>query len=180
MASLRRESERKCIGSSRWTRARNEAELAVTKEPESGPALAVLGVIDAELGRKEETCSPLRGYKILEHNFQPRLKLVTMKTLAWSLIAIVSVALSSAVFAANLEEGQITGTVVEVYHGASGIVIETADKKRWEMINDSGWPNDKLKVGEKVTVHYEIIGRGKCIARKIEKAGKAEKGSKKN
>ena len=103
-----------------------------------------------------------------------------MKTLASSLIGVVSFAFASAAFAANLEEGQITGTVVEVYHGASGIVIETADKKRWEMINDSGWPNDKLKVGEKVTVHYEIIGRGKCIARKIEKAGKAEKGSKKN
>jgi serine/threonine-protein kinase len=36
------------------TRARNEAELAVTKQPDSGPALAVLGVIDAALGRKEE------------------------------------------------------------------------------------------------------------------------------
>ena len=107
-----------------------------------------------------------------------------MKILACSLIAMVSLALISAVFAANLEEGQITGTVVEVYHGASGIVIETADKKRWEMINDSGFPNDKLKVGEKVAVHYEIItatsGRSKCIARKIEKASKAEKGSKKN
>ena len=105
---------------------------------------------------------------------------MTMKTLMCSLAAVISVALGSAVLAANLEEGQVTGTVVEAYHGGSGIVIETADKKRWEMTNDSGFPNDKLKVGEKVTVHYEIIGRGKCIARKIEKAGKAGKGSKKN
>ena len=104
---------------------------------------------------------------------------MSMKILACNLIAIVSVALSSAVFAANSEEGQITRTVVEVYHGASGIVIETADKKRWEITNDSGWPQDKLKVGEKVTVHYDITGRGKCIARKIEKAGKAEKSSRK-
>jgi TolB-like protein/class 3 adenylate cyclase len=37
-----------------FTRAHNEAELAVTKQPDSGPALAVLGVIDAALGRKEE------------------------------------------------------------------------------------------------------------------------------
>jgi hypothetical protein len=103
-----------------------------------------------------------------------------MKTLTYSLMGVVSLALSSAVFAASLEEGRVTGTVVEVYHGGSGIVIETADKKRWEMTNDSGWPNDKLKVGEKVTVHYEIIGRGKWIARKIEKAGKAQGGSKKN
>jgi hypothetical protein len=105
-----------------------------------------------------------------------------MKTLASSLIGVVSFAFASAVFAANLEEGQITGTVVEVAQGR--IVIETAKKERWEMINDSGFPNDKLKVGEKVTVHYEIItatsGRSKCIARKIEKASKADKGAKKN
>jgi hypothetical protein len=81
-----------------------------------------------------------------------------MKILVCSLIAIVSVALSSAVFAANLEEGQITGTVVEVYSGGCGIALETAKKERWEMCNDSGWPNDKLKVGEKVTVHYHITG----------------------
>ena len=36
-----------------------------------------------------------------------------MKTLACSLIAMVSVALGSALFAANLEEGQIMGTIVE-------------------------------------------------------------------
>jgi hypothetical protein len=103
-----------------------------------------------------------------------------MKILVCSLIAIVSVALSSAVFAANLEEGQITDTVVEVYSGGCGIALETAKKERWEMCNDSGWPNDKLKVGEKVTVHYHITGRGKCIAHKIEKASKADKGAKKN
>ena len=68
---------------------------------------------------------------------------------------------------------------MEVY-GLPTFVIETAKKERWEMINDSGFPHDKLKVGEKVTVHYEIIGRGKCIARKIEKTSKAEKGSKKS
>jgi len=45
-----------------------------------------------------------------------------MKTLACSLIAIVSVALSSALFAANLEEDQITGTVVD----AEAITIDTA------------------------------------------------------
>ena len=35
------------------------------------------------------------------------------------------------------------------------------------------------RVGDRVTVHYEIGGR-KMYVTKIEKAGKAEKGSKKN
>jgi hypothetical protein len=34
-------------------------------------------------------------------------------------------------------------------------------------------------VGEKVTVHYTITGRGKWIAYRIEKVGKTEKASKK-
>jgi hypothetical protein len=106
-----------------------------------------------------------------------------MKLLVCGLIAVVSLTLTSAVLAASAEEGQITGTVVEVDSYGCEIVIETADKKRWPMCNDSGYGYDKPKsalVGQKVTVHYWISKRGKCIAYKIEKAGKADKGAKKH
>jgi hypothetical protein len=99
-----------------------------------------------------------------------------MKILTCSLIAIVSVALSSTLFAANLEEGQITGTVVD----AEAITIDTAKGERWYFKRDLDSESVKLlKVGQRVTVHYYITGRGNVYAKKIEKAGKAEKGSKK-
>lgn len=100
-----------------------------------------------------------------------------MKILACNLIAIVSVALSSAVFAANLEEGQVTGTIVEV-HPPALIVIETAKKERLEFSTECGLTS-KVKVGDKGTLHYYFTGR-KSIACTFEKAGKAEGGSKKN
>ena len=93
-----------------------------------------------------------------------------MKILACSLIAVVSVALSGAVFAGSQEDSrdhQATGTVVE---GDVGwFVIETAKKERVEFsLNGTGLKNPK--VGEKVTVHYAITGRGWLLARQIEKA----------
>ena len=99
-----------------------------------------------------------------------------MKTLARSLIAVVSLALTSAVFAASAEE-HVTGTVVA--SDVQGFVIETASKERVEFHMEAGKP----KVGEKVTVYYDISGRdhrGVWFAMKIEKAGKAGRGSKKN
>ena len=84
-----------------------------------------------------------------------------MKTLAWSLIAIVSIA----VFAESAEDRQITGTVVQVEFPM--MTIETAKKERWEFSMEGGI---KPKVGEKVMVHYTVTGRGKHIAYKIEKA----------
>jgi len=93
---------------------------------------------------------------------------------------VVSLALSSAVLAASTEDLQITGTIVE-YHpagpGYAWLAIETADKKRWEFAIDNDF---KPKVGEKGTLHYYITGRGKHIAYKLEKTGKADKGAKKN
>lgn len=44
--------------------------------------------------------------------------------LAPTLITVVSLGLSTAIFAANLEEGQITGTIVE----AVPLTIDTAKK----------------------------------------------------
>jgi hypothetical protein len=49
-----------------------------------------------------------------------------------SLAAVLSVALGSALFAANLEEGQITGTVVD----AEAITIDTAKGERWYFKRD--------------------------------------------
>jgi hypothetical protein len=94
-----------------------------------------------------------------------------MKILACSLIAVVSVALSGAVFAGSQEDTrdhQLTGTVVEA--DLSAFVVETAKKERVEF-SLTGKPDLKPKVGEKVTVHYGITGRGWLLARKIEKAG---------
>jgi|SRR5438132_27644 hypothetical protein len=93
-----------------------------------------------------------------------------MKILACSLAALVSVALSGAVFAGSQEDSrdhQATGTVVETDVGL--FVIETAKKERVEFsLNGTGLKNPK--VGEKVTVHYAITGRGWLLGRKIEKA----------
>jgi len=97
-----------------------------------------------------------------------------MKILACSLIAIVSVALSSALFAANLEEGQITGTVVD----AEAITIDTAKGERWYFKPDPAL-SVKLKVGERVTVHYYVTQRGNVYAKKIEKASMPSKARKK-
>jgi hypothetical protein len=104
-----------------------------------------------------------------------------MKTLACSLIAAVSLGLSSPIFAANEQGQQITGTIVKINSGATGIVIDDGETDGgayvWFM-RDTKY-GTKPKIGERVTVHYEFAGR-KMYVVKIEKAGKAEKGSKKD
>ena len=104
-----------------------------------------------------------------------------MKVLICSLAVIVSVALSSAVFAGSEKYLQTTGTVVKPDPGmAPGvIVIETAAKKYVTFHMEAGAP----KVGEKVTVYYDpsrADHHGFWFAMKIEKVGKAGKGSKKD
>ena len=102
---------------------------------------------------------------------------VPYETLACSLIAIVSVALSSALFAANLEEGQITGTVVD----AEAITIDTAEGERWYFKRDLDSESvNLLKVGERVTVHYYITQRGKCMPRRSKRLARPIKLAKKN
>ena len=106
-----------------------------------------------------------------------------MKTLMCSLAVIVSVALSSAVFAGSEKYLHMTGTVVAPDPGmAPGlIVIETAPKK-YVSFHAEG-EGAGLKVGEKVTVYYDpskADHHGFWFAMKIEKDGKAGKGSKKN
>ena len=103
-----------------------------------------------------------------------------MKIVACSLMAAVSLGLSSPDFAAGEQDHQITGTIVKINSGATGIVIDDRESDGgayvWFM-RDTKY-GTKPKIGERVTVHYEIGGR-KMYVTKIEKAGNAEKGSKK-
>jgi hypothetical protein len=103
-----------------------------------------------------------------------------MKLLTCSLATILSVALSSAVFAARPDDGEITGTIVSVSEGT----IEINDGKgRFEIIWDTLEGRVPTpKVGEKVRVHYYHCGSGRAgfhhCADKIEKLSNTEKGSK--
>ena len=100
-----------------------------------------------------------------------------MKTLACSLIAVVSLALTSAIFAAGQEDldHHVTGTIVELSLGSATLDTGQGGPFYIGLENNVG---SHLKVGQKVTLYYYVTGRGKLIADKIEKAGKSEKGSK--
>jgi len=96
-----------------------------------------------------------------------------------SLAAALSVALGSGTLAADVKGQQMTGTVVECPLGY--LTIENS-KKEQIMFNlgELGDQRYQPKVGDRVTVYYDISQRdhlGRPIVHKIEKA---EKGSKKN
>jgi hypothetical protein len=96
-----------------------------------------------------------------------------MKTKTFSLIAAVSLALSSVAFAASTKDYQVTGPVLEV--NDSMIAVQKG-KDRWEIARDSSTKTSgDVKVGDKVTVHYTMSATN--IEAKA--AGKAEKGAKK-
>jgi hypothetical protein len=103
---------------------------------------------------------------------------MSYETLACSLMAAVSLGLSSPIFAAGEQDHQITGTIVKINSGATGIVIDDGETDGGAYVWFSGDTKygTKPKIGERVTVHYEIGGR-KMYVTKIEKADKAEKGS---
>src|SRR5215831_270143 len=91
-----------------------------------------------------------------------------MKT-SLSLLAVISLALSGAAFAADAKDYQVTGPVLEV--NDSMIAVQKG-KDRWELKKDSSTKTSgDVKVGAKVTVHYTMT------ATDIE--AKAEKGAKK-
>ena len=104
-----------------------------------------------------------------------------MKRLICSFSAILSVTLSSAVFAARPDDGEITGMIVSV----SGGTLEINDGKgRFEIIWDTLEGRVPApKVGDKVRVHYYHCGSGRAgfhhCADKIEKLAKAEGDSQK-
>jgi hypothetical protein len=103
-----------------------------------------------------------------------------MKTLMCSLAAILTVALSSAGFAAE-DDGWITGTVVRLTKDGDFVIDEG---KRGGESNFEITPAyiQMPRVGEKVKVHYYHCGSGRKgfhhCADKIEKLGNTEGGSK--
>jgi hypothetical protein len=95
-----------------------------------------------------------------------------MKITLCSLAAAVAFAFSSAAFAADAKDYQVTGPVLEV---TSSMIAVQKGKDRWELGRDSNTKaSAEPKVGDKVTVHYTMT------ATNIEvKAAKPEKGAKK-
>jgi hypothetical protein len=95
-----------------------------------------------------------------------------MKT-TFSLLAAVSLALSSAAFGAT-KDYQVTGPVLEV--NDSAITVQKGSEK-WEIAKDSNTKTTgEVKVGDKVTIHYtmaatsiESKGAAKGAAKKEEK-----------
>ena len=91
-----------------------------------------------------------------------------------SLLAAASLALSSAAFAAGVQDYQVTGPIAEL--NDTMIVVEKgAKKERFEITRDANTKaSGEMKVGDKVTIHYTMT------ATNIEvKPAKAEKGAKK-
>src|SRR5438128_12340158 len=73
---------------------------------------------------------------------------------AFSLLAAVSLALSSAAFAAGAKTYQVTGPVLEV---TDTMVAVQKGKDRWEINRDANTKvTGDLKVGEKVTITYTM------------------------
>jgi len=87
-----------------------------------------------------------------------------------SLLTAASLALSSAAFAAGVQDYQVTGPIAEL-----NVVEKGAKKERFEITRDANTKaSGEMKVGDKVTVHYTMA------ATNIEvKPAKAEKGAKK-
>ncbi len=74
-------------------------------------------------------------------------------TTAFSLLAVVSLAMSSVAFA-GVKDYQVTGPVLEVN---SSMIAVQKGKDRWEIARDSNTKaSAEPKVGDKVTVHYTM------------------------
>jgi ribosomal 50S subunit-recycling heat shock protein len=89
-------------------------------------------------------------------------------------LTAASLAISSAAFAAGVQDYQVTGPIAEL--NDTMIVVEKgAKKERFEITRDANTKaSGEMKVGDKVTVHYTMT------ATNIEvKPAKAEKGAKK-
>ena len=98
---------------------------------------------------------------------------------ALSLLAVASLALSSAVFAAGPKDDyQVTGPIAEV--NDSMIVVEKgAKKERFEIARDSSTKvSGDLKVGDKATVYYGMKASSIEVKAKAAKGEKKEKAAK--
>jgi uncharacterized protein YxeA len=95
-----------------------------------------------------------------------------MKNILFSLLAVASLALSSAAFAGSTKDYQVTGPVLEV--NASMIAVQKG-KDRWEIARDSNTKmSGDVKVGDKVTVHYTMTATS-IEAKPAKGAAKEEK-----
>jgi hypothetical protein len=90
----------------------------------------------------------------------------------FSLLAAASLALSSATFAAGVQDYQVTGPIAEL--NDTMIVVEKgAKKERFEITRDANTKaSGEMKVGDKVTVHYTMTATN--IEVKAGKGGKKE------
>jgi len=94
-----------------------------------------------------------------------------MKTIVFSLVAAASLALSG-VALAGAKDYQVTGPVLEVNDSMMAV---QKGKDRWELDRNADTKvNGDVKVGDKVTVSYTMTAKNVEV-----KAGKAEKGAKK-
>jgi hypothetical protein len=92
-----------------------------------------------------------------------------MKTTLFSLMAAVSLLLTSASFAADAKDYQVTGPVLDV---TDSMIAVQKGKDRWELARDSNTKTSgEIKKGDKVTVHYTMTA--------VNIEAKAEKGAKK-
>jgi hypothetical protein len=89
---------------------------------------------------------------------------------AFSLLAVASLALSSAVFAAGGKTYQVTGPVLEV---TDSMIAVQKGKDRWEINRDANTKvTGDLKVGEKATITYTMSATE--VEVKAGKGGKKE------
>jgi len=88
----------------------------------------------------------------------------------FSLLAALSLALSSAAFAAGAKTYQVTGPVLEV---TDSMITVQKGKDRWEVNRDANTKvTGDLKVGEKVTITYTMSATE--VEVKAGKGGKKE------
>ncbi len=99
-----------------------------------------------------------------------------MRTKAFSLAVIASLALSSAVLAGPTKTYQVTGPILEM--NDTTIVIEKTQGKdeRWEIARDSSTKGiGEMKVGDKATITYTMTATEVEVKpAKADKAAKAE------
>jgi hypothetical protein len=95
-----------------------------------------------------------------------------MKTnTAFSLLAVMTLVLSSTAFAGSAKDYQVTGPVLEV---TDSMIAVQKGKDRWEIARDSNTKAaGEIKVGDKVTVHYTMTATD--IEAKPAKGAKADK-----
>lgn len=98
-----------------------------------------------------------------------------MKITLFSLLAAVSLVLSSTTFAADPKDYQVTGPVLDV---TDSMIAVQKGKDRWELARNSSTKTaGEVKKGDKVTVHYTMTATD--IEVKADKGAKKEEKKKK-